>query len=176
MAKHMVKCLYCGQMFDANTEPFVKPNARRYAHVACARTEEENQTQEEKDKHELEEYIKELFGVNTIPVKIRKQMDTFRKEKNYSYSGMRKTLKFFFEVKGNPIEKANGGIGIIPWVYDKAFDYWRALWEAQERNKGVEIQKYNLPVREIHIVPPKREPMKHTRQLFTFLDEGEEDT
>lgn len=95
MAKHMVKCLYCGQMFDANTEPFVKPNARRYAHVACARTEEENQTQEEKDKRELEEYIKELFGVNTIPVKIRKQMDTFRKEKNYSYSGMRKTLKFF---------------------------------------------------------------------------------
>ena len=50
MAKHMVKCLYCGQMFDANTEPFVKPNARRYAHVACARTEEETQTQEEKDK------------------------------------------------------------------------------------------------------------------------------
>lgn len=81
MAKHMVKCLYCGQMFDANTEPFVKPNARRYAHVACARTEEENQTQEEKDKRELEEYIKELFGVSTIPVKIRKQMDTFRKEK-----------------------------------------------------------------------------------------------
>lgn len=105
MAKHMVKCLYCGQMFDANTEPFVKPNARRYAHVACARTEEENQTQEEKDKRELEEYIKELFGVSTIPIKIRKQMDTFRKEKNYSYSGMRKTLKFFFEVKGNPIEK-----------------------------------------------------------------------
>ena len=31
MAKHMVKCLYCGQMFDANIEPFVKPNARRYA-------------------------------------------------------------------------------------------------------------------------------------------------
>ena len=83
MAKHMVKCLYCGQMFDANIEPFVKPNARRYAHVACARTEEENQTQEEKDKRELEEYIKELFGVSTIPVKIRKQMDTFRKEKNY---------------------------------------------------------------------------------------------
>lgn len=172
----MVKCLYCGQMFDANMEPFVKPNARRYAHKSCAQSAEENQSQEERDKKELEEYIKQLFGINSISIKIKKQIDTFKKEKNYSYSGMRKTLKYFFEIRGNSIEKANGGIGIIPYVYDQAFDYWRALWEAQERNKGVVIQKYNLPVREVHIAPPKREPMKHMRQLFTFLDEREEDT
>lgn len=172
----MVKCLYCGQMFDANMESFVKPNARRYAHKSCAQSVEENQSQEEKDKKELEEYIKHLFGINSISVKIKKQMDTFKIEKNYSYSGMRKTLKYFFEIRGNPIEKANGGIGIIPWVYDEACNYWRAIWEAQQRNQRVVIQKYNLPVREVHIAPPKREPMKHIRQLFTFLDEGEEDT
>ena len=70
--KHMVKCLYCGQMFDASIESFVKPNPRRYAHTTCANTVEENQTQEEKDKQELENYIKELFGINSISVKIRK--------------------------------------------------------------------------------------------------------
>lgn len=58
-------------------------------------------------------------------------MDNFHKEKNYSYSGMYKSLKYFFEIKGNPIEKANGGIGIIPWIWDDALKYWRALWEAQ---------------------------------------------
>ena len=58
-------------------------------------------------------------------------MESYKKEKEYSYSGMRKTLKYFFEVRGNSIEKANGGIGIIPYVYDEAYIYWRALWEAK---------------------------------------------
>lgn len=54
MAKHMVKCFYCGEVFDASTTPYVKPNSRRYAHKTCAQTAEENKTQEEKDKELLE--------------------------------------------------------------------------------------------------------------------------
>ena len=30
-----VKCFYCGKIFDRDKEPFVKVNARRYAHLAC---------------------------------------------------------------------------------------------------------------------------------------------
>lgn len=176
MAKHMVKCLYCGQMFDANAEPFVRPNARRYAHKDCAQNIENVKTQEEKDREELEEYIKELFNVTTISTRVRKQIDAFKKENNYTYSGMRKTLKYFFDIRGNDIEKAHGGIGIIPYTYDEACTYWRGIWEIQQANKRVEIKEYNLPTREIHIVPPKREPMKHKRQLFTFLNEREGDT
>lgn len=101
-------------------------------------------------------------------------METYHAEKNYSYSGMYKTLKYFFEVRRNPIEKANGGIGIIPYVYSEAFDYWRALWEAQQRNEQVKVEEYVLPVREVCIVAPRRQPMKHMRRLFTFLDGGDE--
>ena len=35
MAKHVVKCFYCGLSFDANVEPTVKVNSRRYAHLEC---------------------------------------------------------------------------------------------------------------------------------------------
>ena len=35
MAKHIVKCLICGNSFDANVEPFIKANSRRYAHLEC---------------------------------------------------------------------------------------------------------------------------------------------
>ena len=171
MPKHMVKCLYCGETFDAAVVPFIKPNARRYAHATCAQSADEQKTKEEKDKQELEAYIKELFKINEISAKIRHQIKTFKEKNNYSYSGMLKTLKFFFEVKGNSIEKANGGIGIIPFVYDDAFLYWRALWEARERNKQVETEQFVLPTREIHIAPPQRQPMKHMKRLFTFLDE-----
>lgn len=173
MAKHMVKCFYCGEVFDASTTPYVKPNSRRYAHKTCAQTAEKNKTQEEKDKELLEKYIKDLFGINCISPKIKKQIETFKKDRNYSYTGIYKTLKYFFEIKGNSIEKANGGIGIVPFVYDEAYLYWRALWEARERNEQVDIKEFILPVREVHIEPPQRQPMKHIRKLFTFLNEEE---
>lgn len=99
-------------------------------------------------------------------------MNSYR-SKNYTYTGMLKTLKYFYEVRGNSIEKAEGGIGIIPWVYDEAFTYWVAIWEAKQKHENIEMDKFVLPAREIHILPPRREPMKHTRRLFTFLDEGE---
>lgn len=171
MAKHLVKCPICNQQFDANVEPYVMINARRYAHKACAEVADKNKTKEEKDKEQLENYIKNLFGISSITPKIRKQIDTFHKDKNYSYSGMYKTLRYHFEIKKGSLEKANGGIGIIPFVWNDALVYWRALWEAQQQNKDVEIQDFVLPAREVHIIPPQRQPMKHTRKLFGFLDE-----
>ena len=171
MAKHIVKCPICNQHFDANLEPFVMINTRRYAHKTCAEVAEQNKTKEQKDKELLENYIKDLFGINSITPKIKKQIDTFHKEKNYSYSGMYKSLKYHFEIRKNSIEKANGGIGIIPYVWNDALIYWRAIWEAQQQNKDVEIQDFILPVKEVHILPPQRQPMKHTRKLFVFLDE-----
>ena len=171
----MVKCLYCGETFDASIIPFVKPNDRRYAHKKCAQTAEENKTQEEKDRETLEKYIKQLLHINSITPKIKRQIQDYTSNKyNYSYSGIYKTLKYFYEIEGNSTEKANGGIGIVPYVYDRAHNYWRALWEAKERNEHVEIKQFLLPVREVHIQPPERQPMKHLRKLFTFLDEEED--
>lgn len=91
---------------------------------------------------------------------------------------MLKTLKYFFEVKGHTTEKANGGIGIIPFVYEDARNYYYDIWVTQQENQQrVNVtQQIVLPVREIHIKPPERQPMKHIRKLFTFLDEEEENS
>lgn len=171
MAKRLLKCFYCGQTFDANAEEFVQVTSRRYAHKSCAISAEERKSKEEKDKEQLENYIKKLFNIDELTPKIRRQIETCRKEKNYSYSGIYKTLKYWFEIRGNPIEKANGGIGIVVYVYDEALLYWRAIWEAQQQNQNIKIEDYVLPVREVRIPPPKREPMKHCRKLFSFLEE-----
>lgn len=167
----MVKCFYCGQTFDASVEPFIKPNSRRYAHKECAESADGHKTKEQKDKETLEDYINELFGTKSISPKVKKQIEDYKVNKNFTYSGMHKTLKYWFEIRKEPLEKANGGIGIVPYIYDEAFQYWRALWEARERNKEVKISNYVLPVKEVHISSPQREPMKHIRKLFTFLDE-----
>ncbi len=109
---HSVICVYCGEKFDRDKEPAVQINNRRYAHKKCAEKYGQQKTKEERDLEELERYIKKLFNVSYINAKIRKQLLEYRKEYNYTYSGILKTLIYWYEKKGNSIEDANGGIGI----------------------------------------------------------------
>lgn len=170
MAKHIVKCLFCGKSFDSSTEEYIKPNSRRYAHKKCFEEHEQAKSKEEKDKEQLENYIKKLFGIDCISDKIKRQIKDFKENKNYSYSGMYKSLKYFFEIKGNSIDKANNGIGIIGYIYDEAYKYWKSIWEAQEKNKNINIEQYILPTKEVHILVPTKEPIKKQNKHFCFLE------
>ena len=104
MAKHIVKCFYCGKSFDANVEPFAKPRANRYAHASCHSQSESHKTQEEKDYEALVAYIKQLLG-NPNP-RVWKQLKEYREQYGYTYSGIHKTLIWWYELKHNDIEKA----------------------------------------------------------------------
>ncbi len=181
MAKHIVKCPYCQKNFDSSLEPFVQiQNGHRYAHKACYDKAQRDLEQTEKDEIALREYIKALFKCDRIPEKIEHQLKVFIKEKGYTYSGILKTLKYVFEVKKNPIEKANGGIGIVAFCYPQAREYWYNLWVARERNKQlveqIKSSEAKMEIKEIHIRSPERQPMKHRRKLFTFLNEEEEES
>jgi len=138
-----------------------------------------NKTKEEKDREALETYIKKLFKTQVVPPRAQKQIKQFVKENNFTYSGILKSLKYFYEVKGGSLEKANGGIGIVPWVYEKAYNYYYSIWLAeQENNKILETQPsiLNMPQVEIHITTPKKEPVGRKRTYFSFLDEEVERT
>ena len=130
-------------------------------------------TQEQEDKENFENYVKKLLNINRFDLKLNTQVKTFKEQYNYTYSGMYKALKYFYEIKGNDIKKANGGIGIIPYIYKQAQDYFLALWEAQQKNESkIEvIQSYVPQVKEIRIKRPQLKPRR--KDLFTFLDEEE---
>jgi hypothetical protein len=165
---HIVKCLYCEKKFDRDKMPYIQVG-RRYAHKECSLTAEERKTQEEQDKQDLDNYIIQLLKIDYIDARIRKQIKTYLEEHNYTYSGIKKALIYFYEVKGNSIEKANGGIGIVPFIYKDAFNYYYALWQAQQQNKDKVIVDYQPKVIEVVIPRPQRKVKQ--RQLFTFLDE-----
>ena len=113
MGKHMVKCPICDQIFDASVESYVLvSNGRRYAHKVCYEVLKAREDKIKRDKNILESYIKAIFNYEIIPDRVNRQIKQYIKEKNYSYSGIYKTLKYWFEIKGNSIEKANGGIGM----------------------------------------------------------------
>ena len=167
---HQVKCLYCGQIFDRDKVPFVQVSKRRYAHKECSMSEDEKKLQENKDREELYDYIMKLFNISFVDPKIQKQIKKYIEENNYTYSGIKKALVYFFEIKGNSIEKANGGIGIIPYVYQQACDYYYALFLAKNANKDKDLSKYsNHKIKTIQIESPQIKIKPH--KLF-HMEEG----
>lgn len=168
---HRVKCIYCNQSFDRDKYSFVQISPRRYAHAECAKQEQSRLKQEEADKFALEEYIMKLLGEEYVSPRVRKQINTYVEQYQYTYSGIRKALIYFYEVKGNSKEKANGGIGIVPYVYKDAFNYYYAIWEAREKNQNKDVQNYVPDEKIVTITSPQRKLKK--RKLFSFLDEEE---
>ena len=155
----MVKCPYCNETFDRN-DPAIKfvKLGRRYAHQSCHIKHEASMTQEEKDLRDLYEYIKLLFGVDYNFKKVERQIKEYKQYKDgndlpYTYSGMLASLRWFYEIKGNNKDAANGGIGIIPYIYNDAKKYYYNIYLAKEKNK--EVKDYKVQVEEITITPPK---------------------
>ena len=134
-------------------------------------SEDEKKLQENKDREELYDYIMKLFNISFVDPKIQKQIKKYIEENNYTYSGIKKALVYFFEIKGNSVEKANGGIGIVPYVYTQAYNYYYSLWLAQQKNEDKVVQEYIPKVKEIVIPIPEKNPRK--RKLFSFLDDEE---
>ena len=156
-------------VFDRDKVPFKQISERRYAHLTCALAAENEKSQAEKDKEDLEKYIMELLGEEYISPRVRKQMNGYVDEYNFTYSGMKKALVYFYEVKGNDRTKAKGGIGIIPYVYRDAYNYYYSLWLANQKNEHKVITDYKPVVREVRIPSPQLKPRK--RRLFSFFEE-----
>jgi hypothetical protein len=154
---HIVKCTVCGESFDRDKVQAVRSGARRYAHYTCLPEGElvplPNAVVDQ-DLVDLENYIKNLLGDDYNPARVKKQIKDYKNEYNYSYSGMLKALIWFYEVKGNSIEKANGGIGILPFVYQDAYNYYYSLYLAQLVNEEKDVNQYKTKVREIVIKSP----------------------
>lgn len=153
---HMVKCTVCGKQFNRDKIQAVKTSARRYAHYSCFPEGElvPLETVDE-DLIKLEEYTAELLGEDYNPARVKKQIKDFKENYDYSYSGMLKTLIWFYEIKGNSKEKANGGIGIIPFVYKDALNYYYSLYLAQIANEEIAEIGYKPKIVEIEITSPE---------------------
>lgn len=78
-------------------------------------------------------------------------------------------LKYWYEVKKNDISKANGALGIVPFIYKQSIEYYETLWLAAEKNKNKDFNTFIPEVREVTILSPQRNIIK--RKKFSFLDE-----
>ena len=161
-----VVCAYCKKPMSKKDANCVMIGNGKYVHAECQELE---QNREKTDKEQLEEYIKDLFQISYIDPRVKAQIKKYVEEYNYTYSGIKKALIYHYEIKGGDKSKANGGIGIVPYVYQNAYEYHYNLWLAQQKNKDVQVELYTPKVKEIVIPRPQRKVKK--RSLFSFLDE-----
>lgn len=162
MAKHIVKCKYCGIQFDTVQEPWVEVSPRRYAHKSCAEKYDTSIPQDEKDYKELEDYIKKIFKLDNVGATIKKQIKKFKEEYNYTYSGMKKTLFWWYEIQKHPLLDSYTGIGIVPYIYDEALKYYYGIWLANQLNQN--IINYHTKEVIIEIASPRTK----TKELNLF--------
>jgi hypothetical protein len=126
-----VKCPYCEKSFKRSEEQFIY-HKNRYWHQECFNTKNES----ENDRQKLINYIERLFH-KKIDYKIRNQLTSYIEHKKYSYKDIYNALYYFFDIKGNSIAKANGGIGIVPYVIEEAKEYVEEKKNVAARVKSV---------------------------------------
>ena len=95
------------------------------------------------DRDALWYYIYRLFGQYSEDKPVSDwnltQMAKF-KSQGMSYTGQLLTLKYFFEIKKNSIEKSKGSIGIIPYIDSEAALYYEKR-EKEQKEMAEAIKK-----------------------------------
>ena len=168
---HYVICSKCGKRFNRDIIQAVKSGGRRYAHQSCfPEGEIVPLPQTDPELKELMDCIKEIYKDDANYALIKKQIKQYQEENNYTLSGIKKSLIYFYKVKGNSIEKSGGGIGIVPFIYKDAYTYYYNLFIAQSQNQNKNLQQITSKVKEIIIKPPK---IKEKKRFFNLGDDDE---
>ncbi len=167
---HYVKCPKCGETFDRDIIQAVRINGRRYGHAKCYPDNNNFVPLVEKkisEEQKIKNYAKSILKEQYVAARVNKQIKDFLAE-GYTASGILKTLIYWYEIKHNDISKAMGGIGIVPYVYKQALDYYYNLYLAEMANVDKNIDEYRPKEIFISIDLPKKE-----KELKLWEDEDE---
>ena len=140
-----VKCYFCGMA--AESDKALRKEGKAF-HNECY--------QEYLDRRELFQYCCKLWGLKAPGPLISRQAKDF-KLKGYTYRGMMFSLKYFYEVKKNDKDKYKGSetIGIIPYIYEDAKQYYAELLTKQQE-LAQQAAAAPQPQRVIKVRPEKK--------------------
>lgn len=151
-----VKCVYCSKQIDRTTESFIVVN-KRYAHNDCADQEDKDR----QDREKLNHLLYEIFEENVNFGMIGQQIKTFKSQYRYTISGITGTLYYCYKIKNMPVTKKTNGIGIVPFFYKEAREYFSSVSRGRENAQGV-IENHK---KTIHISSPRAEGINKMREI-----------
>lgn len=160
----VVTCGGCGLKFDRSAEDSEYIKSKWY-HRGCAITKHE--------KMVLDEYICKLFGLKTAGPMNNILIKKFKEQMGYNYDGMLKALKYFYEVKKRSPNKSEERVGIIPYVYQEAQEYYQRIEEQTRRvgNHALETKAEEINITLCSSPPEKKADNKN--ELDSLFDDEE---
>ena len=150
---YTVRCRICHKEINKKTMKedidWIMPTNRYYYHKSCyndwkRQAEDIKYTlNEELYKKSMLDYLTKDLRMSPNYSKIMKQWDSLIK-KGKTPKGIFISLKYYYEVMNGDTTKADGGIGIVPYIYDDAAKYWV---DREKRETGI-LEKIERQIRE----------------------------
>ena len=173
----MPKCRVCDLPINKEKDDWIMPSKNWYYHRKCY--EEWKKAQFKND----EEYIDIIYDFIARDLKVsydwhicEAQRKKFIKENKMTNKGILFALKYFYEVKHGNWEKGHGGIGIVPFVYTEACNYW----VARERESNgivaqIERQMREAETREKKVIVRQAKKKKKYEMDFDAIERMEDE-
>ena len=169
--KHMVQCRICKQRFDTNQEETVLVGQKAYYHKSCY-TEWVN-SKDSLRKNYSEDFYKECLidylyrDIKTAInfQKLNSQWTNFtRPGKNMTPKGIYFAVRYFYEVQKGDKSKMEGGIGIVPYIYNDSREYWAQLEYKKEGTLDAILEQMKTRLaRPVEKIVPKKKEVKTVR-------------
>lgn len=158
------KCIFCGSIIENSTDEI--PYKNRYAHKNCfntamkttvtkkkeyietkkktpgrakTKTELKDALSEEEyqDKILLFNYLRKLLNKDDLSAKIYKLTEDYIKKYDFTYKGILNTLVYYFDLCNHGVD--GDCIGIVPYYYNEANEYYDHYQNALKSNKVIEV-------------------------------------
>ena len=155
-------CRLCKEVIDRNTEvegvDWIMPKKNQFYHKSCYESwRAASPTEDEEWVEYIYDFISRDLKVKYDYFMCEAQRKKFLKENKMTNKGIFFTLKYFYELKHGDWDKGHGGLGIVPYVYNEACNYW-ILKERESKGivAQIERQMQEAKDRESRIVRKKK--------------------
>lgn len=180
MAKHVIQCRICGKKFDTNDGvvniDWVMPSKGFYYHKDCYdnwRRKKNDPTASADDEmwfESLKEYLSKDIKAQVNWPKLTSQWNNFLKQ-GKTAKGIYFTIRYFYDIAGGDPKKAQGGIGIVPEIYQESSAYW---YERNQKEKDTVKKIEELVMarqqQKVVILKPTKKNIKTDKARFSLAD------
>lgn len=174
---HIIQCRICKKKFDTEQEEFVLVGQKSYYHKNCyeqwiqSRNNAKATGDEDFWKESIIDFLYRDIHMKIDFSKLNSQWEHFLKpDKKMTPKGIYFALRYYYTVINGDKEKAQGGIGIVPSIYQTSAKYWTDLENRKEGTLEAIIAEISRRKdREIKIIK-KKETKPKKKERFSLND------
>lgn len=177
----IVHCRICGGAIDRQKEKenevWIMPSKNYYYHKTCYETFRRAKPEIDDDwcayiYDFLSRDLKVKYNFFLCEQQRQKFTNPKGQGKRYTNKGIYLSLKYFYEIQHNDWSKSNGGIGIIPFIYDDAAAYWAKRWEIDNSIFEKLKQQMQEKASEKTVIVHRNKNSKRHKQLCSLEEIG----